>query len=716
MTPFSFRKSACGVHLFDLIKAQRASALNPPVLRSPKAVFDAYASLLRRCATEGSVVELRRIHLQMKRSGFPHLALGNKLIDAYLKCGAVDDAREMFDEMPKPHIVSWNSLISSYIRCGRSKEAIFLYKRMVAERVLADEFTFSSIFRAFSCLGLVAEGRGAHGRLVVLGLQDRDAFVGSAIVDMYAKFGRLKEARAVYDRICDKDVVLVTALIVGYSHNGEDDAAIQLFGDTINQGIKLNEFTSASVLIACGNSRELMKGKLIHGFIVKSGLESGSSSHSSLLSMYSKCGMVDDSLKVFERIVNPEIVTYTAVIGCLICNHREELAFSMLRDMIRDAVGINAFTLSTALRGCSSLALIEQGRVIHAYAAKAGLNNNRYVGAALIGTYGKCGRVGMARLVFDSLPGLDLVSLNTMIYAYAQNGHGLEAIMLFYQMEDTGLEPNDATFTAVLSACSNAGLLEEGRRVFSRLSNSYTFGPSHDHYACMVDLLGRAGRLEEAEELIHKTSNPDKVLWRTLLSACKIHGNLEMAKKAARKLLELDPADDGTYILLSNIYASLGQWNEVIRMKCTMRGMVVKKDPAMTWIEVNREVHTFMAGDNSHSKATAIYKELDELIERTKEVGYSPDTRYVLQELLDESEKERSLYYHSEKLAVAFGILCSKGKETTCITVFKNLRVCGDCHSWMKFVSQVVGKEIIARDAKRFHHFKDGLCSCKDYW
>ncbi|XP_017697222.1 pentatricopeptide repeat-containing protein At5g65570 [Phoenix dactylifera] len=700
--------------LSTLIKTLHTSAANPPPIPSYKA-FDSYASLLRRCAAEKSIVDARRVHLHMKKAGFPYLSLGNKLVDAYLKCGAIDNAREVFDEMPKPHIVLWNAMISSYTCCRRSKEAIFLFRRMLSEGFVADEFTFSSILRAFSDLLLIAEGRGAHGRLVVLGLEAMNAFVGSALVAMYAKFGRLRDARAAYDRISDKDVVLATALIVGCTQNGEDGEAICLFGDMVNSGIKPNEFTFASVLIACGNLRELRKGMVIHGVMVKSGFESGNSSQTSLITMYSKCGHICDSLKVFRQTVNPNVVTWTAIIGCLACNQREELALSMFRSMVRDSVCLNAFTLSTVLQGCSALALFEQGKLIHACAIKIGLDTDSFVGSMLVDTYGKCGRVGMAKLVFDSLPGCDLVLMNSMINAYAQNGHGLEAVGLFDLMQDLGLEPDDATLTCVLSACSNAGLVDEGRRIFSFITNKYSFGPSNDHYACMVDLLGYAGRLKEAEELITRIKKPDKVLWRTLLGACKIHGEVEMAKRAARKVLEIDPSDAGTYILLSNIFASLGQWNEVISMKSAMRHMKLKKDPAMSWIEVDREVHTFMAGDKSHPQAEEIYKELEGLIERTKGLGYVPNTRFVLQEL-DELEKERSLYYHSEKLAVAFGVLSVKGKGNPSITIFKNLRVCGDCHAWIKLVAQDLGKEIIARDAKRFHHFRDGLCSCQDYW
>ncbi|PKU81838.1 pentatricopeptide repeat-containing protein At5g65570 [Dendrobium catenatum] len=684
--------------------------------RPPPANSNFYITLLNQCAAEKSITQTRRVQLHMKQTGFPHLSLGNKLISAYLSSGSVDDARNVFDDMPQPHVVSWSSMISSYIRQERPQEAVALYKRMMIENLVPDEFTFSSIFRAFSDLRLFNGGRAAHGQSVVFGLQAGNVYVSSSLVDFYAQFGRLGEARIVYDSVKAKDVVLSTALIVGHTKNGEDRQAILVFGEMLNSYIQANDFTFASVLIACGNLKDLTSGRLIHGAILKSGFGSWIAPQTSLLSMYSKCGLIEDSLKVFNGILNPNNVAWTAIIGCLLHSHREEEALSMFRSMILNSVAPpNAFTLSTTLSVCSSLALFEQGMLIHAYALKSGLAENRFVISALVDTYGKCGHVGMARMVFDSLYAPDLVSLNSLINGYGQSGNGEEAVRLFDMTKRLGIEPNDVTYVNVLSACSNSGMLEEGRRVFSLMFTDHSPGPSNDHYACMVGLLGRSGRLEEAEELLSKVQKPDKVLWRTLLGACKIHGKLEMAKWAARKVLELDPGDEGTYILLSNIYASLGKWKEVINIKCLVREMGFKKDPAVSWIYVNKKIHTFMAGDQSHPDGELIYKELEELIEKTKGLGYVPDTSFVLQQM-EEFEMERSLFYHSEKLAVAFGVLSSRGKTCNTITIFKNLRVCGDCHNWIKLVSKVIGKEIIARDAKRFHNCRDGLCSCGDYW
>lgn len=548
--------------------------------------FRLYISLLNRCAAQKSVSQTRRVHLHMNQTGFPHLRLGGKLIDAYLISGSIDDARQVFDEMPHPHIVSWNSMISSYIRHKRNQEAVSLYKRMLAERVFPDEFTFSSIFKAFSALRLVNGGRAAHALLVVLGRRSRNLHVSSALVDLYAKFGRLREARAAYEAACDKDVVLSTALIVGYTQAGEDAGALGVFREMVSGGVKANDFTFASILIACGNLKDLRSGRMVHGIILRSGFSSTIAPQTSLITLYSKTNLIEDSLKVFYEILNPNTVAWTSIIGCLLNSNREEDALSMFRRMIADsAAEPNAFTLSTALGACSFLSLLEQGKLIHSYALKTGFEANRFVASALVDTYGKCGQAGMARTVFDGMPAPDLVSSNSLIHGYAQNGDGAGAVAIFRKIQGLGVEPNDATYVNVLSACSKSGMLDEGRRIFSSMLANGNPEPSNDHYACMVDLLGRAGRLEEAKELLAGVREPDKVVWRTLLGACKIHGDVVMAKWAAKKVLELDPGDEGTHVLLSNVYASLGQWKEVIKLKCLMREIGLKKEEtAVSWI------------------------------------------------------------------------------------------------------------------------------------
>lgn len=673
-----------------------------------------YCSLILRCIEKKSLADSRLVHARIIKVGILNVKVGNKLNYAYMKCGSIVDARKLFDELPKRHIISWNSMISFHVGRRKCKDAILLCTRMVSEGVMPDQYTLSSVFKAFSELGLVHGGMGAHGMAVVLGLEVSDAFVGSALVDMYAKFGKMKDAQLVADRVMSKDVVLFTALIVGYTQHGDGIEALKVFVNMINRGIKANEYTFASILITCGNLEDLRVGKLIHGLLIKSGLESVVTSQTSLLTMYARCSLVDDSLKVFKDISHPNQVTWTSLIAGLVQNGREEIALSKFKEMIRSSILPNSFTLSSVLQACSRLAMLEGGKQIHAMVMKFELNKDRYAGAALVDLYGKCGGTEMARSVFDSLVEFDVVSMNSMIYAYAQNGSGHEAIKLFNEMKELGIEPNEVTVLSVLLACNNAGLVEEGCHMFASFRNNPKYELTRDHYACMVNLLGRCGRLEEAEVLIREVREPDVVLWRTLLSACRIHGEVEMAERTLSRVRDLAPDDDATHVLMSNLYASTGNWNQVIEMKSTMREIKLKKIPAMSWVEIDKEVHTFMAGDWSHPRSNEILETLEYLFEKVTSLGYVPDTRFVLQNL-DEESKRRSLYYHSEKLATAFALWTTRNRGTS-IRIFKNLRVCGDCHSWIKFVSNVVGREIIARDAKRFHHFKEGSCSCGDYW
>ncbi|KAF7809403.1 pentatricopeptide repeat-containing protein [Senna tora] len=673
-----------------------------------------YSSLIEQCTKTKSLLGIKGAQAHIIKSGVSYFSSGNKLIDGFVKCGSLEEARKLFDELPNRHIVIWNLMISSCVSHKRSKEALELFKKMLMDGVLPDEFTFSNIFKVFPNLNLLHEGQRAHGLSVVLGFEIFNGFVASALVDMYAKFDKMRDAHLVFDRALEKDVVLFTALIVGYAHRGHHSEALEVFEDMINRGIKANEYTLASILISCGDIGNLIKGKFIHCLVIKSGLESAVASQTSLMTMYLRCSMVDDSMKVFNQLANANQVTWTSLIVGLVQNGREEVALSIFREMIRCSINPNLFTLSSALQACSGLALLEVGKQIHAITMKKGFYGDKYAGAALINLYGKCGSAGMARSVFDALTELDLVSINSMIYAFAQNGYGREALRLYDRMKILGLEPNDVTFISVLLACNNAGLVEEGCKLFASIRKNHDIKLTRDHYTCMIDLLGRCRRFEEAETLIEEVKNPDVVLWRTLLSTYRNHGEVEMAERVMRKVLELAPGDEGTHILLSNLYATSGKWNQVIQMKSTIRDLKVKKSPAMSWVDVDREVHTFMAGDLSHPSADEICEMLHELIKKVKALGYHPDTKFVLQDL-DEEKKMKSLYYHSEKLAIAFTLWKTNGR-TSSIRIFKNLRVCGDCHSWIKFVSLLTGREIIARDAKRFHHFKGGLCSCGDYW
>jgi pentatricopeptide repeat protein len=357
---------------------------------------------------------------------------------------------------------------------------------------------------------------------------------------------------------------------------------------------------------------------------------------------------------------------------------------------------------------------LEWVKEVHSHALEAGFESDVRVGNALVHMYAKSGSIEDARLVFDRMEERNGITWNAMIGGLAQHGLGHEALELFRKMDADGVKPDECSFVAVLSACSHAGLLDDGHRLFAAMTQDYGIEPTVVHCTCMVDLLGRAGFLEEAKVFIcNMPVEPNEATWGALLGACRTYGNVELGELSAKEILKLEPMNPSTYVLLSNIYAAAGKWEEVSMVRSMMQERGIRKEPGRSWIEVDDKIHRFVVGDTSHPEAKQIYAELNRLTERIKAEGYIPDTRLVL-ENIDEEDKELALCSHSEKLAIAYGLIhMPHGKP---IRVYKNLRVCSDCHTATKFISKVTGREIVARDANRFHHFNDGVCSCGDYW
>jgi len=312
------------------------------------------------------------------------------------------------------------------------------------------------------------------------------------------------------------------------------------------------------------------------------------------------------------------------------------------------------------------------------------------------------------------MPKRNVVSWTAMIISYAHHGRGKEALQLFEEMQQAGARPNRITFIGVLSACCYLGLVKEGCYYFDSMSRDHGISAQVEHYTCMVDMLGRAGLLAEAEEFVHQMPfEPDPVIWRTLLGACRVHGNVELGKHAAEIVFRQNPQDASSYKLLSNIYATAGRWDDVANVRKIMKERVARKEPGLSWIEVKNQVHSFVSGDRQHAQTEKIYAQIEELNEKMKEIGYVPDTSFALHDI-DKELKEELLCHHSEKLAIAFGLISTP--PGILIRIIKNLRMCGDCHTATKFISKIVGREIVVRDANRFHHFKDGFCCCRDYW
>ncbi|KAL4034980.1 hypothetical protein IC575_003654 [Cucumis melo] len=392
-------------------------------------------------------------------------------------------------------------------------------------------------------------------------------------------------------------------------------------------------------------------------------------------------------------------------------------AVDIFHNMLAKGMSPNEHTLASALSACANLVALDQGRWMHVYIKKNNIQMNERLLAGLIDMYAKCGELEFASKLFNSNPQLmrKVWPWNAMIGGFAVHGKSKEAIEVFEQMKIEKVSPNKVTFVSLLNACSHGNRVKEGRYYFESMASHYGVKPVLEHYGCLVDLLGRAGRLKEAEEIISSMHlTPDVAIWGALLSACKIHKDVEMGERIGKIVKELDPNHLGCHVLLANIYSLTGNWNEArtLREKIAVSGK--KKTPGCSSIELNGMFHQFLVGDRSHPQTKQLYLFLDEMITKLKIAGYVPESGEVLLDIDDNEDRETALLKHSEKLAIAFGLMNTTPK--TPIRIVKNLRVCNDCHLAIKFISKVYDREIIVRDRIRYHHFKDGTCSCNDYW
>lgn len=435
----------------------------------------------------------------------------------------------------------------------------------------------------------------------------------------------------------------------------------------------------------------------------------------SIVHANARLGLLDFARRVFDAMPDRNVISWSCMInGYVKWGHYKE-ALVLFREMQKYDVRPNEFTMSAVLSACGRLGALEHAKWAHAYIDKNSMKVDVILGTALIDMYARCGSIKGAKSVFDQLgPDKDIKAWSVMISGLAMHGHGEECLHLFSKMLSHGMRPNSVTFLGVLCACVHCGLVCDGEKNFNMMTEEFSISPLIQHYGCMVDLYGRAGLIEKAWNVVNSMPmEPDVLIWGALLSGSRMHGNIETCEVALRKLIELEPSNSGAYVLLSNVYAKMGRWKDARHIRYLMEANGIKKVPGCSSVEVGGDIHEFFAGDESHPETRKIYLMLEEIMNRLKMEGYVVDTKEVLLDL-DEEAKEISVSLHSEKLAVAFALL--KTNPGTPIHVVKNLRICGDCHEAIKFISRVYNREIIVRDCNRFHHFRHGLCSCKGYW
>ena len=498
--------------------------------------------------------------------------------------------------------------------------------------------------------------------------------------------------------------------------HGHPKDALDLFEHVQNDPvIRPDNVTFLGILKACSALGELEQGMLIHASIILNGYGNDVGILTTLIHMYGKCRDTRSARRVFDNMTGNgrDLITWNAMMGVYTEAEEGKETLKMFEKLKLEGLEPNRVSFIHALGGCSSL---ESGRSIHRCIINkySELAFDLVVGNELISMYSRCGSFRDAWLVFDHLPNHDVVSWSTMIAACAQHGTGKEALRLIDRMFEEGFEPNEVTFISILNACSHAGYLKKGCSFFLSMITSYRITPTVKHYGCLIDLFGRSGKLEHAEDVINTMPfRTTGLLWETLLASCRVFGDLNRGQIAAESVIQLTPERASPYILLSIIYAEKGRWDDVEKIKQMMIERGVRKERGWSKIDIDNITHEFHVRDKSHPRTSEIYEHLERLNVQMRNAGYVPDTKSVHHDVEDE-RKERLLLYHSEKLAVAYGLIATEPE--TPLHVIKNLRICRDCHVAMKIITDIVGREIVIRDAYRFHHFRNGVCTCGDHW
>jgi len=698
------------------------------MLREGKTVRSAmYVPLLHQCVEAGSLGNARAVYGHMVKTGTgSDMFVATSLVNAYMRCGASRDARTLFDRMPDKNVVTWTALITGYTLNLQPVAALEVFVEMLEDGRYPSHFTLGATLSACSSSENIGLGKQVHGYTIKYGAESITS-IGNSLCRLYTKSGSLESAMRTFRRVPNKNVITWTTMISACAEDENFvDLGLTLFLDMLMDGVVPNEFTLTSVMSLCGTRLDLNLGKQVQAFCFKIGCETNLPVKNSTMYLYLRKGETEEAMRLFEGMDGVSIITWNAMISGyaqimetakdnLHARSRGFQALKIFLNLKRSSLKPDLFTFSSILSVCSAMMALEQGEQIHAQTIKTGFLSDVVVNSALVNMYNKCGCIEDATKAFVEMSTRTLVTWTSMISGYSQHGRPQEAIQLFEDMRFAGIKPNEITFVSVLSACSYAGLVDEAERYFNMMKEEYKIEPVVDHYGCMIDMFVRLGWLDDAFSFIKRTGfEPNEAIWSSLVAGCRSHGNMELAFYAADRLLELNPKGIETYVLLLNMYISTGRWHDVARVRKLMKQEDLGIFRDRSWITIKDKVYFFRANDKTHEQSDDLYQLLENLLEKAKTIGYEP---YQNAELSDSEDDEKSaagsLKHHSERLAVALGLLQTPPGATIRIT--KNITMCRDCHGSIKFFSLLANREIVVRDSKRLHKFKDGRCSCGDF-
>ncbi|CAL5091225.1 unnamed protein product [Urochloa decumbens] len=726
-----------------------------------------FVGLLTACARRGNPRFGAQVHALAAKSGHcsgsgsesGSLLVDNALLGMYVKCGRLGDALRAFDGMERRDVSSWNAVLAGLVELGRHEEAFELFGKMRTSGVRADSFSLSALLAAAGEGFGLPEGEAVHGLSLKSGLET-DLSVGNALIGFYAEHGvSVEDVVSVFQGMPVKDVISWTGLLNGYMEFGLVDMALDvfdrmpqrnfvtynavltgfcqnkegvrvtfakkaglrglgLFRQMVEDGLEISDVTVTGALNACAIAADRKVSEQVHAFVIKCGCGSTPWIDAALIDMCIKCGRSGDAHLLFEQWRHQESfhIAWNSLLLASVRDGEYEKALSTFLQMYRSSgVGfIDEFMLTAALGVCGALGFAELGKQMHSFATKSGLLNACGVGNAIISMYGKCGELDDAVSFFERMTYRDLVSWNAMITAHLLHRQGEEILDIWGQMERLGIRPDSITFLLVISACSHTSSdsADQCRELFLSMSSNYGIEPAMEHYAAFVHVLGCWGHFDEAEQLIGDMPfKPGALVWRSLLDSCSKHSNVTVRRRAMKHLLALEPHDPSTYVLASNLFSESARWHSSETTRLEMREKGMRKIPARSWTFHDNAVHSFFARDRSHPQSRDIYAGLDVLILECIKAGYEPDTTFVLHDV-EEYQKRHFLMYHSAKLAAMYGLLMAAPGQT--VRVVKNIRMCGDCHSFLEHASAATGKVISVRDSSGFHVFRGGKCSCRE--
>ncbi|CAA3018796.1 pentatricopeptide repeat-containing At4g33990 isoform X1 [Olea europaea subsp. europaea] len=675
--------------------------------------FYTFPPVLKACRT---IHDGTRLHCWVVKMGFQwDVFVAASLVHMYCRFGSFDIALKLFKDMPTRDMGCWNAVISGFCQNGNANETLSVVDDMRLEGVDMDAVTISSILPICAQKDDILHGMLIHLYVIKHGLEF-DVFVSNAFIFMYAKFGKLECAQRIFDQMVVRDLVSWNSIIAVYEQNDCPHDALMFFYEMLGNKFQPDVLTLVSLASTIAQTRDSLSGKSIHGFSIRRcWIMEDTIIGNAVVDMYAKIGALDPARKVFEELSCKDVISWNTMITGYAQNGLADAAIEVYR-MMKDCEDFtpNQGTWVSILPAYAHIGALIDGMRIHGQVLKVGIDTDVFLGTCLVDLYGKCGRLGDAMFMFYEVPRVSPVPWNVIISCHGLHGHGENCMQLFRDMLDEGVMPDHVTFLSLLSACSHSGLVDQGKWCFDVMQHNYGMKPTLKHYGCMVDLFGRAGQLDVAYNFIERMPmRPDASVWGALLGACRTHGNVELGKKVSDRLFEVDSENVGYYVLMSNLYAKFGRWERVDEVRSLARDRGLRKTPGWSSIDLHSRIEVFYTGNRTHSQHEEIYKELAILNAKMKSLGYTPDYNFVLQDVEDD-EKENILTSHSERLAIMYGILNTPPR--TPIRIYKNLRVCGDCHNVTKFISKIMEREIIVRDSNRFHHFKDGICSCGDYW